>query len=75
MAIKVIKNSKPFTTTALKEIQNEKTVLEKCIESPFIVNIQEFVLEQKTAYFVLEYLPGGELNGLIKKRGYLSEDA
>lgn len=65
VAIKVMMNNLTDKFQA-KVINTEKLVLEKVKgTSPFIIEMKEFVKDRNASYFVLEYLEGGDLFGII----------
>ena len=56
----------------------EHTITERniliSIEHPFIVKLHECFQNEKKLFFVLEYLSGGELFTILKKKSRLSEN-
>ncbi len=65
------------TKTGLKDFITEGNRLQKiCNVNPNIVNVNEVFQDNGTAYFVMEYLSGGDLRQMVKKNGGpLSETA
>lgn len=73
-AIKVIKKSLLIEENKTFSAKNEREILRKC-DNPFIVKIF-FAFDTETKLYIgLEYIPGGNLDFLIRKGdGYLSFD-
>jgi protein kinase A len=60
----------------LKEVEHalsEKRLLQS-VSFPFIVDLEHHFKDNSNLYMVLEYVPGGEMFHLLKRRGKLSED-
>lgn len=71
-ALKIIKKDKVDGATQLVNITTERNIL-KSVAHPFIIGFNGCFQTEKKLYFVLEYCPGGELYGLLSKRGRFSE--
>lgn len=54
-------------------IMNERNIM-KTSSHPFLIDMKFAFETQKFLIFVVEYCPGGELFGLIKKYKRLTED-
>merc|ERR1712137_1220246 len=71
-ALKMLQKS---VIVRLKQVQhtiNEKQVLLKSIECPFIVKLEYSAQDQKNVYFVMEYALGGELFTHLRSAGRFS---
>lgn len=55
-----------------QRIMTERNILTE-INHPFLIRIHASFQNESKLYLVLEYCPGGELFGLLKKRKRLSE--
>lgn len=53
-------------------VMNEKNIME-CLSHPFIVEMKFSFETKKSLIFVLEFCPGGELFGLVKKFKVMNE--
>ena len=51
----------------VEHVRNEKNILAK-IDHPFLVRVQWSTHTNTTLYLLLEYLPGGELFQMMRKR-------
>lgn len=59
-----------FRMKFIKEAQ----LIARMEDAPHIVRIHDIFEENGTAYYVMEYIGGGSLSQLLKKRGPLTED-
>lgn len=55
-----------------QRVMTERNILSE-INNPFLIKIHASFQNEAKLYLVLEYCPGGELFGLLKKRKRLSE--
>lgn len=68
-ALKILQKN---VVVRLKQVQhtiNEKEVLQKSTECPFIVKLEHSCQDQKNLYFVMEYVLGGELFTHLRSAG------
>lgn len=67
-ALKAVKKEQLVSSNQTRTIVEEKTILQK-VSHPFIVDLK-FAFQTASKFYVgLEYLPGGDLFGLIQRRG------
>lgn len=71
-AMKVLKKSKMETDKDVQRLFNEKEII-KNINHPFIIRLHYTFQNKKKAYFVLDYLNGGDLYTRILTMGKLKE--
>lgn len=69
-AIKSIRKKMLLNQNAMKTVINEKKILSR-LQHPFITSLKFAFQTSSKFYLGLEYVPGGELFQLIKKRGKL----
>jgi protein kinase X len=70
-ALKILKKAQIVEQDQVDHIKNEKRILEK-LSHPFIVSILGTFQNEKHIYMVLEYVPGGELFSILRRRGKLT---
>eukprot|EP01102_Stenamoeba_stenopodia_P009380 TRINITY_DN2760_c0_g1_i1.p1 TRINITY_DN2760_c0_g1~~TRINITY_DN2760_c0_g1_i1.p1 ORF type:complete len:720 (+),score=92.39 TRINITY_DN2760_c0_g1_i1:491-2650(+) len=64
--LKILDKSNIIRLKQEEHVRNEKLTLSQC-QNPFIVKLYGTFQDQTNLYFVLEYVPGGELFTLIRK--------
>ncbi|KAI8928453.1 kinase-like domain-containing protein, partial [Entophlyctis helioformis] len=69
-AVKVLRKDKILKASQATP-KSERQVMSMATTSPFVVRQLACFSDRVHIYFVQEYLPGGDLFGLIKARGYL----
>lgn len=72
-AMKVIRKKILKKQKLKQSIINEKEVMKR-LRHPFIARFYYSFQTKAKLYFILEYVPGGDLSRLIKRRGKLTED-
>ena len=73
VAVKKMKKELLLKKNQLKHTKDEQYFLSK-INSPWIVNLKASFQEGFYLYLIMEYLPGGDLMGLLMKRDTLPEN-
>jgi len=73
MALKILKKQEIIRMKQENHIKNEKTLLQKA-NHPFIVNLLGCFQTIDSLYLVLEYVPGGELFSLLRRRKSFNND-
>jgi len=68
--MKILSKAKIYKLKQVEHINNEKNVL-KGISHPFIVKLYRTFKDEHSLYFLLEFIPGGELFNYIRKAGRL----
>ena len=68
-AMKVIPKTKIIENGLVPNISNERQIL-STVESEHIVKMYASFQDQKNVYFLLEYLPGGDLKRLMQNVGF-----
>ncbi|KAI7904067.1 kinase-like domain-containing protein [Cokeromyces recurvatus] len=72
-AIKAINKKDLITKRQLEHANNERTILEK-VSHPFLVKLWGSFQTESHVFLVMDYIPGGELFRLIRKKKRLTED-
>jgi serine/threonine protein kinase len=72
-AVKSMKKNYIFSSGELKHILNEREILYQ-LNSPFCAKLFAEFEDEKTAYLIMEYIPGGELKSIIREKGKLTVD-
>lgn len=72
-ALKVIKKEKNVKGVKRGHAYIERDILQK-VSHPFIIPLHATFQDAKRLFFILDYCPGGELFGLIRRSGRLSEE-
>jgi serine/threonine protein kinase len=70
LALKILKKSAVVRLKQVDHIISEKTIL-KAISHPFIVSLQGSFQDSTCLYLALEYVPGGEFFGYLRRMGRL----
>ena len=73
VAIKKIKKEVLFNKNQIKHTLDEQDFLSK-VDSPWIVKLKASFQEGDYLYLVMEYLPGGDLMGLLIARDIFTEE-
>ena len=72
-AIKMLKKSEILRLKQVDHIHSENTILSK-LNHPFIVEYKGLITtDPKFLYFILEYIPGGELFTILRTSGSFPE--
>ena len=71
--IKILNKERIIRLKQETHIKNEKDVLSTAIH-PFIVKLYATFQDKLSLYFLMEYIPGGELFTRIRRNGFLSEN-
>ena len=71
-AMKVIEKDVIVKNKKKNIIMNERNIMKDC-NHPFLIEMKFAFESEKFLVFIVEYCPGGELFGLIKKYKRLSE--
>ncbi|KAI9204729.1 kinase-like domain-containing protein [Polychytrium aggregatum] len=66
-AMKALRKKDIIATKQIKHVMNEKTILEN-VRFPFIVELLATFQDIKHLYLVMEYIPGGDMFTLLRKR-------
>ncbi|KAH7285248.1 hypothetical protein KP509_33G018700 [Ceratopteris richardii] len=73
VAIKILDKQKIFKDKLVDQIKREISTL-KLVKHPNVVQLYEIMASKSKIYFVLEYVPGGELFSRIATKGKLKEN-
>eukprot|EP00301_Raphidiophrys_heterophryoidea_P026679 c9267_g1_i1.p1 GENE.c9267_g1_i1~~c9267_g1_i1.p1 ORF type:complete len:447 (-),score=86.73 c9267_g1_i1:430-1770(-) len=73
IALKILKKAEIIRMKQVHHIKNEKAILEK-INHPFIVNLVGYFQDLQHLYLALEYVPGGELFSLLRRKKRFNND-
>lgn len=73
-ALKVLSKAKIVNENAVRQVKEEAKIQTACGHHSFIVGAVSRWQTKKRIYIVSEYIPGGELLGLIEKYGKLPEE-
>lgn len=73
-AMKVFKKNDVIKADQVEGTKSERKILES-VRHPFIVGLYSAFQDVRYLYLVIEYCPGGELLGLIRKAGKLLESS
>lgn len=73
-ALKVLSKAKIVNENAVRQVKEEAKIQTACGHHSFIVGAASRWQTKKRIYIVSEYIPGGELLGLIEKYGKLPEE-
>ena len=73
--VRRLSNLKPYVLKVIPKqsvkredhVINERDILNMCKECPFVVDLHETFQDELNLYFLLEYLPGGELATVFRK--------
>ncbi|XP_036356137.1 serine/threonine-protein kinase 38-like [Octopus sinensis] len=71
-AMKIISKKKTLTKKQIRNIKAERDILSEA-DSVWIVKLYYSFQDKKSLYFILEYLPGGDLMTLLIQKGVFSE--
>lgn len=69
-ALKILKKAEIIRLKQVDHVISENSILAS-IKHPFIVNMEGFTQDDRYLYFVLEYVPGGELFTYLRNVGRL----
>lgn len=58
----------------IQHILNERNILKQFKKNDFCCSIYESLQDNQSLYMILDFLPGGELYKLIKKKMYIEEE-
>ena len=72
--VKILSKERVIHLKQQAHVQNEKWVLSNC-NHPFIVKLYATFQDDQLLYFVMDYVPGGELFTLIRSAGRLPAKA
>ena len=72
-AMKLLKKEKVMQKNQLQNTKSERIIMEQ-IKNPFIVQLHYSFESESKLYFVLDYLPGGELFYHLRKEQRFSEE-
>lgn len=72
-AMKVIKKVSKAKGVKKNQAYVERDILKKT-RHPFIIGLHATFQDSGRLFFILEFCPGGELFGLIRRKGRLSEE-
>lgn len=73
VAIKIMKKE-DMTEQDMELCKAELEIMKIC-QHPYIINIYDYIENEKYIYIIMEYCPGGDLFSYIEKRGFrLSEE-
>ena len=72
VAIKVLADGCLSQPDALRRFEKEARLLEAA-KSPYVANLLDVGIEGDTRYLVMEFVRGGDLRGMLKKRGAFDE--
>lgn len=73
LALKILNKSEIVRMKQVHHIKNEKAVLEQ-LDHPFVVNLLGCFQDPCNLYLALEYVPGGELFSLLRRRKRFNND-
>ncbi|ORX49113.1 kinase-like protein [Hesseltinella vesiculosa] len=71
-AIKAVDKGHVVRKNQVKHINNEFSILHN-ISHPFLVNLWDAFQDSKHLYMVMDYVPGGELFRILRKKKHFSE--
>lgn len=66
LAMKVMKKTEVVRLKQVEHTMNEKKILE-IVDFPFLVNMLGSFQDSQNLYFIMEYVPGGELFSLLRR--------
>ncbi|XP_002074238.2 cGMP-dependent protein kinase 1 isoform X1 [Drosophila willistoni] len=72
-ALKIIKKIEVVKQDQIEHVYNEKNVMIKCRDSPFIVQLYRTYRNDKFVYFLMEACMGGDVWTVMSKRQYFDE--
>ncbi|XP_022222556.1 cGMP-dependent protein kinase, isozyme 1 isoform X2 [Drosophila obscura] len=72
-ALKIIKKIEVVKQDQIEHVYNEKNVMIKCRNSPFIVQLYRTYRNDKYVYFLMEACMGGDVWTVMSKRQYFEE--
>ncbi|BFF93953.1 cGMP-dependent protein kinase 1 [Drosophila madeirensis] len=72
-ALKIIKKIEVVKQDQIEHVYNEKNVMIKCRNSPFIVQLYRTYRNDKYVYFLMEACMGGDVWTVMSKRQYFDE--
>lgn len=72
-ALKALKKSKIIESNQLEHSYSERTILAQ-LNNQFIITLHRFIQDSKFLYFILDYIPGGELYTLIRSEATFKSD-
>ena len=72
-AMKILKKADIIKLKQVDHVISENTILAD-IDHPFLVGLQGFAQDSRYLYFLMEYIPGGELFTYLRTEGKLSSD-
>ncbi|KAH8329550.1 hypothetical protein KR074_012577 [Drosophila pseudoananassae] len=73
LALKIIKKIEVVKQDQIEHVYNEKNVMIKCRNSPFIVQLYRTYRNDKYVYFLMEACMGGDVWTVMSKRQYFEE--
>ncbi|EDV32264.2 uncharacterized protein Dana_GF15745, isoform D [Drosophila ananassae] len=73
LALKIIKKIEVVKQDQIEHVYNEKNVMIKCRNSPFIVQLYRTYRNDKYVYFLMEACMGGDVWTVMSKRQYFDE--
>ncbi|EDW52359.1 cGMP-dependent protein kinase 1 [Drosophila sechellia] len=73
LALKIIKKIEVVKQDQIEHVYNEKNVMIKCRQSPFIVQLYRTYRNDKYVYFLMEACMGGDVWTVMSKRQYFDE--
>ncbi|KAM8715855.1 hypothetical protein ACLKA7_002835 [Drosophila subpalustris] len=72
-ALKIIKKIEVIKQDQIEHVYNEKNVMIKCRDSPFIVQLYRTYRNEKYVYFLMEACMGGDVWTVMSKRQYFDD--
>ncbi|XP_034472818.1 cGMP-dependent protein kinase 1 [Drosophila innubila] len=72
-ALKIIKKIEVIKQDQIEHVYNEKNVMIKCRNSPFIVQLYRTYRNEKYVYFLMEACMGGDVWTVMSKRQYFDD--
>ncbi|KAI8060310.1 camp-dependent protein kinase A [Gongronella butleri] len=73
-AIKALIKRKLVTQRQIDSANNERAIL-RAIDHPFVVKLHDTFQDDQSVFFVMDYVPGGELFRLLRRNKRFSEPA
>lgn len=74
MALKVLDRNAIKDDKKARQVFNERAVLLKSCNSPFLLSLHYAFEDEKNSYFAMTYCPGGDLRALLSAIGAFEED-
>mmetsp|Transcript_13875 Transcript_13875/g.10006 ORF Transcript_13875/g.10006 Transcript_13875/m.10006 type:complete len:192 (+) Transcript_13875:802-1377(+) len=71
--MKTIRKDVVLESESLDSIRLEKHIM-LCVDHPFIISMEYVFQNEYRIYFLMQFIPGGELFNLLDQKKFLSED-